>query len=248
MTSYPKLLTLYNRDNKFKVIEGDYTIPEFSMIDRWDHCTEKVHGMNMRVMVGPLNHGPTGIPTTDEHLLETQVFFLGRTDRAQIPDHLTSYLETTYTIDKLLPALEKAKGAEGAILYMEGYGYKIQEGGNYCGKSVSTRLFDVYIMDLSGPSPRTLPGEEQSPSGWWLEPEQVQSIASKLGVQTVPSLGKMTTEEIVEMVKSKPISIVSNLEGGTKTYQMEGIVARTKPMLLRRNGERLIWKLKGRDF
>ena len=248
MTSYPKIETLYDRDAQtFKVIKGKYRRPEFGMIDEW-YCTEKIHGTDIRVMIGPLDVIPTGEPTIDEHLLETQVFHLGRTDRAQVPDHLLQFLEQTYTVDTMLPALEKAKGAEGAIFYMEGYGYKIQEGGNYCGKSVSTRLFDVFIMDMNGPAARTLPGENQSAGGWWLEPEQVKGIASKIGVETVPYLGKMSTEEIVEIVKGKPTSIVADTEGGNKAYQMEGIVARTIPLLLRRTGERIIWKLKGRDF
>ena len=64
----------------------------------------------------------------------------------------------------------------------------------------------------------------------------------------------MTIEEAVAYVKSCPQSIVSmhEYEGSTlesgKYPPMEGIVARTVPLLLIRSGERLMWKLKRKDF
>jgi hypothetical protein len=58
----------------------------------------------------------------------------------------------------------------------------------------------------------------------------------------------MSTAEAVEFVKSEPCSTVSLDEGGNKMYFMEGVVARTVPLLLRRNGDRLMWKLKRSDY
>lgn len=247
---YPKIDTLFNRDNKtFKVKEDEFRHPEFKKIQEWEHTTEKIHGMNTRVMIGPLDTG-TAMGTElldDRDLLEPQVFYLGRGDNSQIPKPLLSYLRETYTVDKLLDALSKAKGSHGVVLYMEGYGSRIQDGDNYR-KDVSTRIFDVLIMDMNGPCRYTREDEQPPPSGWWLEPNVVQKIADDLGVETVPSLGKMSTEEIVEYVKNKIPSIVANAEGGNSIYPMEGVVARTTPTLLFRNGRRLMFKLKYKDF
>ncbi|GAF90713.1 unnamed protein product, partial [marine sediment metagenome] len=59
---------------------------------------------------------------------------------------------------------------------------------------------------------------------------------------------KYPTEEIVELVKIRLPSTVAQREGGKEHYPIEGIVARTKPLLFTRRGDRLIWKLKVKDF
>ena len=110
-------------------------------------------------------------------------------------------------------------------LFGEGYGAGIQScGGNYR-KDLGFILFDVFI------------------NGWWLEQEQVQDMAYNLNILHVPTLGSMTEEEIVEYVKSKPLSHCSE-----DKQIMEGIVARTEPTLIRRSGEPLMMKLKCKEF
>ena len=59
----------------------------------------------------------------------------------------------------------------------------------------------------------------------------------------VPTLALMTNEEIIDYVKSKPLSLCSE-----DKQVMEGIVARTEPVLMRRNGEPLMMKLKCKEF
>jgi hypothetical protein len=158
----------------------------------------------------------------------------GRTENAQMPAFLTNYLQQTFTLEKFQAAFPDLKPEMKAILYGEGYGPKIQSGGNYRA-DVSCRLFDVKV------------GE------WWLEPDNIASVAEKMGVKAVPQIADMTIEEAVAYIKSCPQSFVSmdehvgSLAAG-KYPPMEGIVARTVPLLLRRNGERLMWKLKRKDF
>jgi hypothetical protein len=159
----------------------------------------------------------------------------GRTDKAQIPTFLLKYLQETFTVEKCMecyPIKDFPVHGDNQFtieMFGEGYGAGIQNGGNYR-KDVNFRLFDVRI------------------NGLWLEPSSITDIAFKLGIKTVPFLGYMDIDEIVDLVKSEPCSTVSSDEGGNPNYYMEGIVARTTPLLLRRDGSRLMFKLKRIDF
>ena len=81
-----------------------------------------------------------------------------------------------------------------------------------------------------------------------IQSEDIEDIAIKLGIKTVPYLGMKTITEAVIFIRSKPNSIVAKEEMGITDHPMEGIVARTHPLLLMRNGKRLMWKLKVNDF
>jgi len=212
---YPKIETLFNRDEKtFKVKEEEIRLPEFSNVKKW-WVTEKIDGTNMHVL------HEKGHQTVE---------ILGRTHNAQIPTFLLKYMQETFTSEKIEQAFPDADNNVVIELYGEGYGARIQKGGNYRPKDVSFRLIDVRVGD------------------WWLEPENIEDVAQKMGVKTVPVIGVMTLEEAVQFIKSKPTSIVAKEDGGNSKYPMEGIVARSFPLMLRRNGERIIWKLKIKDF
>ena len=108
-------------------------------------------------------------------------------------------------------------------LYGEGYGAKIQKGGgNYKSDGVDFVLFDVFC-------------------GMWLERENVEDIATQLLVKAVPILGSGTLLNLKEYVHAGFTSRWGN-------FQAEGIVARPFVELLNRRGERIITKLKCRDF
>ena len=79
--------------------------------------------------------------------------------------------------------------------------------------------------------------------GWWLKREDVKTIADQLGIPMVPSLGVMTEAAIVEFVKSYPLSRCSLIP-----QVMEGVVCRSDPLMLFRNGKPLMWKLKCKEF
>jgi len=150
--------------------------------------------------------------------------FRGRTDKAVLPKSLLEYLEKTFTKESVLNAFEVYENEYEVILFGEGYGAGINKGGKYR-KDVGFALFDVWV------------------SGWWLNQPDVWDIAEKLNVKEVPYLGEMTKEEIVRYVKSKPKSWIAEEE-----MVMEGIVARSKPLLLFRNKSPLLWKLKVKDY
>lgn len=156
-----------------------------------------------------------------------KVSFGGRTSAAQLPCHLLDYLQCTFTnweLNKAFPCSE-VEPYPNVILFGEGYGPKIQAcGGNYR-KEVGFILFDVWV------------------GGWWLRREDVISIAEKLSIPIVPRIGIMTEEEIVDFVKLKPLSLCSEIP-----QMMEGVVCRSEPLLLFRNGKPVMWKLKCREF
>lgn len=71
--------------------------------------------------------------------------------------------------------------------------------------------------------------------GWWLEPESVKKLAKDLGISYVPEFGIMSGLKLIEQY-------VKELKHG------EGIVARSHPLMLFRNGDPVMFKLKVRDY
>lgn len=148
--------------------------------------------------------------------------FEGRTADAQIPCHLLNYLQMHFTHDRL----SKVFDFPGyIILFGEGYGPKIQKGGGNYRNSPGFILFDVVIAQ------------------WWLQRPDVKDIADKLEIPMVPQLGIMNEFEIVELVKSKPLSICSHTP-----QVMEGVICRSEPLVLFRKGTPIMWKLKCKEF
>ena len=149
------------------------------------------------------------------------VSFAGRTDNAQIPAHLYKSLQRTFT----LQIMNELFSDTDVVLFGEGYGPKIQKGGGLYRDDAGFILFDAYV------------------DGWWLLRDSIEDISSKIGIDCVPLIGTMNVDEVVTYVQSKPNSLISK-----KTKMMEGIVARSHPLLLFRNGDPLMWKLKVRDY
>lgn len=218
MIEYPKIETVWDRDEKTKkVIPGQYRLPEFALIRSW-FVTEKVDGTNIRIGLNP----------------DGTVCIGGRTDAAQIPTPLLSYLLATFTPNKLREAFTRDGVLSDFTLFGEGYGPKIQNGGGYSAIP-QFRLFDVRV------------------GNWWLETDNILSVAQTLGIRVVPFLDSplglaetipTTKESLQAMIDG---SIVASEDGGTGC-RAEGIVARAQPLLLTRRGDRLMWKLKFRDF
>lgn len=151
----------------------------------------------------------------------------GRTENSQLPPHLLRYLQETFTefcLSRAFPC-EADKPYPNIILYGEGYGPKIQSaGGNYRSEA-GFILFDIYA------------------NGWWLQREDVESLANTLGLPCTPYIGKMTEYQIIEFVKSKPLSRCSRIP-----QMMEGVIARSSPLLLFRSGKPVMFKLKCKEF
>lgn len=154
-----------------------------------------------------------------------EVSFGGRTDAAQIPADMIQYLIRTFQQDQLKSVLwlDTANPVD-AVLYGEGYGAGIQKGGGLYRPDKSFILFDVLIGGK-----------------WWLDHSAVQDIATKLGIDSVPYLGRMTLDQIVELVRTPFPSKIG-------TAQAEGVVARPLETLFDKHMKRIIIKLKTKDF
>src|SRR3990167_11007344 len=155
-----------------------------------------------------------------------EVFFGGRSDDAQIYTPLLMRLQELFMRMEPRKIFAEIFGIEemDVVLYGEGYGAKIQKGGgNYISDGTDFILFDVAV------------------NGIYLERENVEDIASKFGIKVVPIIGHGTLEEAIEMTKKGFKSQWGN-------FIAEGIVARPKVELLTRRGERIITKVKYRDF
>ena len=150
----------------------------------------------------------------------------GKTDDAQIPQFLVNRLT-----DLFLPILarqriaEAFKGSGKVCLYGEGFGAKIQKAGaSYLPEAQDFCLFDVWV------------------DGWWLRRADIEDVAAKLGIRHVaPIIGTGTLREMVEKVRV-------GFKSQWGDFTAEGIVARPKVELRTRRGDRIITKIKHKDF
>ena len=210
MTEYTKIETIYERDidGTKKLIEGKFRneTVEFLKDNRW-YGTEKIDGTN----IGIIWNGH-------------KVSYQGRTERAQIPAHLMNKLIELFggTVNEEL--FEQKFGEMQVVLFGEGYGAKIQNGGNYR-SDVSFILFDVYLPEQN----------------LWLKRDAIEDIAKAFNIDAVPIVCEGNLDGAVEFVKGKPKSTIG-------TADMEGIVCKPQVDMLDRMGRRLIVKIKARDF
>lgn len=208
MIEYNKIDTLYKRDmeGSKKLLEGEFRNPtvEFLKDNIWTF-TEKIDGTNIRVY-------------WNGH----KVQFGGRTERAQIPSDLVNYLNSVFGTSEAEQIFEEKFGDTEVILFGEGYGPKIQNGGLYR-NDVSFIMFDVLI------------------AGNYQPRESVEDIARAFDIDVVPVIFEGTIQEGVDFVKTHPDSTIG-------TAKMEGLVGRPKIEMRDRCGKRVIVKIKWEDF
>lgn len=152
-----------------------------------------------------------------------RVSFGGRTERAQIPVPLMNHLMRTFGGEGVEELFEQKFGQTPVTLYGEGYGKGIQSAGKLYRDDVSFILFDVRIGAL------------------WLTRDNVEDIAKTFGIDVVPIVYAGNLEDGVDFVKTRPMSTIG-------TAPMEGVVGRTWEELRDRRGNRIIVKIKTKDF
>jgi len=151
---------------------------------------------------------------------EGSIVIGGRTDNAQI--HADLYGVISDAFDACL--LEQSFSGVPVTFYGEGYGHKVQKVGKmYLPDSHSFILFDVRI------------------DNYWLERHNVIDIAGELGIDSVPIWGTGTLYDAIDMVREGFKSKLGDLTA-------EGLVMRPIVEMYNRRGERVISKIKHRDF
>lgn len=153
-----------------------------------------------------------------------EVSFGGRTNAAQIPADLIRHLIRAFQQDKLKSAMWLDGTPVDVVLFGEGYGPGIQKGGGLYRADKSFILFDVLVAGK-----------------WWLDREAVDDVAAKLSIDVVPYLGRMALKGIVELVRAPFASKLG-------TAMAEGVVARPIETIFDKRMERIIIKLKTKDF
>lgn len=216
MNEYHKIQTVFKRDPETRhktLLEWEYTWPEFEYLSAADWVfTEKVDGTNIRVMCS----------SYEEDGAKYGVVFGGKTDNAQLPSPLVSRLQERFHVIEQRRKLQEMF-PDGACLYGEGYGAKIQKVGECYGPEQDFVLFDVKVGDL------------------WLARDAVIDVGARLTLNVVPIIGAGTLHEMVEKVRE-------GFRSQWGDFEAEGIVARPAVELQTRRGERIITKLKCRDF
>lgn len=207
MKEYHKIETLFERDTETKkLIYGKFKneTVEYLKDNEWVF-TEKIDGMNIRIF-------------WDGH----EVSFYGRTDKSQIPEELMNRLTELFGGNINEEIFEQNFREMPVMLIGEGYGGKIQSGGNYK-REQDFILFDVIISDNFQPR------------------EVVEKIANQFKVDVVPIILTGTIDEGINYVKALPKSTIG-------TADMEGLVGRPKMELRDRCGHRVIIKIKTCNF
>ena len=208
MKQYEKIETVFCRDTNGtkRLILDNYRNPTIAYLkDNMWLFTEKVDGTNIRVH-------------WDGHKVE----FGGRTDKAQIPGPLLNKLNEMFMTTEAEELFEQTWGDKDVILFGEGYGPKIQNGGEYR-SDVSFILFDVLVGNN------------------YQEREWVEQTAQMFNIDVVPIVLTGTVQDGIDYVMKHPRSTMG-------TAMMEGVVGRPMIELRDRRGERVIVKIKWEDF
>lgn len=195
-----------------KLIVGKWASEDFEALKdlEW-HWTLKMDGTNIRV-------------NWDGH----RVSFGGRTESAAIDSRLVNVLNEMFPEE----IMESLFGKDPFTLFGEGYGSKINNGGNYR-KDPSFMLFDVFSY-----------GEKHK---LYLRPEDVEEISFKLGIEAVPFVGWMTPEEAISAVRQEDFITPRIKTRFPNVEKHEGIVGKPFGGMLNRKGERIAMKVKTKD-
>ncbi len=213
---YPKIKSLFQRDKEFKFTTQLISESLQDLQDIKWLCLEKLDGTNIRIICD---------------FEEEKFQYLGRTDEAIIPTHLQAEL------DKILEGIKPEKQnfltsfpkIKKVILYGEGFGFKIQKGGEYLKDKVAFNLFDCYCFMA------------ERKTGFWMNDPQIKSLSQIFKLSMVPELPPLTMQEAIKKVRAG-----FNSHYGTAIA--EGLIIKTKHPLFNSFGMRMIFKLKTKDF
>lgn len=144
----------------------------------------------------------------------------GRTDTAQMPLILVHALQAQFTEE----LLEQQFQATPVVLYGEGHGARVASGSGAYRADPGFVMFDARI------------------DGWFLLPDSLEVLGSQMGVDVVPQVFTGGIDDAIDLVKS------GTLCSRWGDFMPEGLVGKPPLGLTRRDGDRLLMKIKARDF
>lgn len=143
----------------------------------------------------------------------------GKTDRAELNEQLVKKVESYFTPTQFLQTF----GKQSVCFYGEGIGPKIQRPNTFT--EYDFILFDIKVGKM------------------FLTRQDVVAFADTWGIQKAPTIGVGTLPDMVQIVKN---GFKSKL--GRGDFMAEGLIARPLYELRSRMRERIITKLKYKDF
>lgn len=159
----------------------------------------------------------------------SEITFDGKTDNASMPGGLVQHLQSKFGTHEMLQAFQERFGESRVTIYGEGFGGKIQKGGSTYGPEMRFSAFDVRI------------GE------WWLLQENFRGLMEGLEIPVAPSV--YTAEGYWTAPLTAWIEMAqSGIESFYGPFTAEGLICKPTVELQTRNGERIVVKIKTRDF
>lgn len=180
--------------------------------------TEKIDGTNIRIIITK--------PKEDgsrELLIGSRKLILNEEDKGS-----KQYLDCLKDIN-MNKLLEYFKDVDSTIIiYGEGYGAGVQKGGIYS-KEKNYRVFDIRIGRA------------------YQDFKYVKKVCINNQLNLVPIVSvvdKINYQECLESLRCFENTLINDGDGGIP----EGLVYKFEPVLLNKYGERLIFKIKRKDF
>lgn len=157
-------------------------------------------------------------------IYDTDVFIMGRGDNSQIPTGLLKKLQETFTEDLMTKTFGRPESP--ITLYGEGVGPKIQSPGKRNSTDFDFILFDIRI------------------GKWWLMQDDVSKIAMSMGLKRAPKVYMGSLDGAEAAVSLGFHSKIA----ADPTLSAEGLILRPAVDLFARNGDRIITKIKTKDY
>ena len=207
MIEYQKIETLFKFNNETKKFVKEFYNPivEYLKNNEW-LVSEKIDGTNIRV-----------------HWDGYRVEWSGRTDKSQLPKELSDLLQEIFGESEII--FEQTFGEKDVLLFMEGYGGKIQ-GGLYGGKE---RLigFDIMVNNI------------------YLDKNTIKDIFDKFNVETIKFWKVKNLDEAINYT----INYTESSEHcETRQNEIEGLVCVPLMRIYDHQGKRIIIKIKKKDL
>lgn len=219
---YPKIETLFDRNEDFVIDPGRWRRRDFPVISQWE-IYEKIDGTNIRVHFQPAER------TSEDTIIEGRVDFYSRNSdepNVNIPPVVLKFLRELFDYDRISKLLFKE-----TILFGEAFGGKIQGMSKLYGPVPRFALFDV--IEYS----------------YWQSRDVVLWRSVDLGIEMAPLLGVIGSVELLNPRDRVLGDYASVSKVGSGVGRPEGVILHPRGCVLHNGyGERVIAKLKWVDF